>query len=269
MNIQATNKIVIIGCGNVAWHLAKRLSFLKKYNLFIYNHQKNAALQDFKSELKCKTQANLNNMITDADVYFICVSDNYISQVSQKIKCSTKYGAVVVHTSGSTRLSAIKTTCANQGVFYPLQTFSKKDKVKWSEIPIIIEANNSMAKKRITFLARHFSTKTLYLDYTERCRLHLSAVLVNNFTNALYMAAADLLQQGSTQARFDLLLPLIKQTTRKLERLSPLEAQTGPAKRNDKLVLDNHIKLLSENPDLRRLYRGFSKLIMKQQQAHA
>jgi predicted short-subunit dehydrogenase-like oxidoreductase (DUF2520 family) len=263
------HKIVILGCGNVAWHLAKRLSAFRKYTLFVYNHQANSALKDFKSELNCVTEIGLDNIIDDAHFYFICVSDSAIAKVSSKIKCE-RYGSIIVHTSGSASIKEINGNYVNTGVFYPLQTFSKKDNISWSDIPIIIEIANAFTRKKLFSLAKHFSKTVLVLSYEERLKMHLSAVLVNNFTNSLYVAASDFLKGFNGNKSFELLLPLIRQTTKKIEHLSPVDAQTGPAKRNDRVVLNKHVKLLSEKKELRRVYGQISKLILKQQeQKHA
>ena len=102
--------IVIIGCGNVAWHLAKRFSELKNTQVYIYNHKENKLLKKFKTQLNCKVFSNLKEILAGADYYFICVADSFISSVSQKIKPFNKE-SVVLHTSGSISIDAIKIWC--------------------------------------------------------------------------------------------------------------------------------------------------------------
>ncbi len=261
MQSQGKHKIVIIGCGNVAWHLAKQLSSFKKYDIFIYNHKANSLLNDFKTKLKCKTETSLSKIIPDAEFYFICVLDKFISSVSKKIKAKA---GCVMHTSGSVKLDELGNR-ANAGVFYPLQTFSKSAEIDWKETPIIIEAKNVNAKNKISVLAKLFSKQVLELNYKERLKLHLAAVMVNNFTNALFVAANDLISDNSKNKKLQLLLPLIKQTVYKLENMEPVAAQTGPAKRNDTEVMKKHLKLLSENKEMQKIYKQLSDLILKQQ----
>lgn len=258
MQKQARHKIVIIGCGNVAWHLAKQISSLKKYELFVYNHQPNNFLNDFKTKLNCNTASNLNNILTNAEFYFICVGDKFISATAKKIKITK---GIVLHTSGSLKINELAGH-KNAAVFYPLQTFSKQDEINWKEIPIIIEAKNSIVKNKVTVFAKQFSNNVLSLNYKERLKIHLSAVLVNNFTNALYVAANDLISENK---KSKLLLPLIKQTALKLNKLDARTAQTGPAKRKDETVMKKHLKLLSGNDDLKKIYKQMSNLIIKQQ----
>lgn len=263
MQKKAKQKIVIIGCGNVAWHLAKHLSQVNIHEIFVYNHKPNSLLNDFKTKLKCTVEPNLNNIISDADFYFICVTDKFISGIAKKIKIKNT-NAIVVHTSGSAKIDDLGNEI-NSAVFYPLQSFSKQVEVNWSEIPIIIEANSRKVKNKIFELAVLFSKKIVNSTYKERLKLHLAAVFVNNFTNSLFVVAEDLIKKNSSNNKLELLFPLIKQTISKIEKIDPRAAQTGPAKRNDKTVMKKHLKLLSENSDLKKLYKQLSSLIVKQQ----
>jgi predicted short-subunit dehydrogenase-like oxidoreductase (DUF2520 family) len=257
------HKIVILGCGNVAWHLAKHFFILKNYELFIYNHKANVLLNDFRSKLKCSTASSLNDVIPNADFYFICVTDKYISEVVKKIKIENK-NAVLIHTSGSAKIDELG-AANHSAVFYPLQSFSKNTDIYWKEIPIIIEAKKLSIKKKILDLAKLFSYNVVSLNYKERLKLHLAAVLVNNFVNALFVSAGDLISNKTHNNKLKILLPLIKQTVLKIESIDPRLAQTGPAKRNDDLVMEKHLKLLSEDENFRKIYKQLSRLIVKQQ----
>jgi len=46
---------------------------------------------------------------------------------------------------------------------------------------------------------------------------------------------------------FEILHPIIKETASKIETLSPFDAQTGPAKRNDTKTLKKHEAILTKN----------------------
>lgn len=256
-------KIVILGCGNVAWHLAKHFFSLKNFQVYIYNHRANDLLQDFRTKLKCSTSTSLNDIIADADFYFVCITDKYISETVKKINITNK-NAVLIHTSGSAKIEELGED-NNSAVFYPLQSFSKNTNINWREIPIIIESKKTGVKKKILDLAKLFSDNVVSLNYKERLKLHLAAVLVNNFTNALIVAAGDLIAKKTNSKKIEILLPLLKQTVLKVESVDPRLAQTGPAKRNDDLVMKKHLKLLSKDMDLKNIYKQLSKLIVKQQ----
>jgi predicted short-subunit dehydrogenase-like oxidoreductase (DUF2520 family) len=259
-------KIAIAGCGNVAWHLAVKLRLLG-YECHVYNHRPNPRLAQFRNKLNCNVHSSLENMIPDAAFYFICVDDKHIGGVARRIRTNNPE-AILLHTSGSQKLSLLGHRARARAVFYPLQTFSVNDKVDWKEIPVIIECDDQ-ARARVKKLADQFSNSVVWLDYEQRLKLHLCAVLVNNFTNAFYVEASEFLESVTDdKAGFPLLLPLIKQTTAKLEHMSPLAAQTGPAARGDKGVMKKHLSLLSGEKDLKKIYRQMSRIISRQQKKH-
>jgi predicted short-subunit dehydrogenase-like oxidoreductase (DUF2520 family) len=262
MKKNSRQKIVIIGCGNLAWHLAKHFSKLKKFALTVYNHRANKQLEAF-SEMGCETIPSLGNIVSDASFYFICVSDKYIAEVSELVN-PAKASSLVIHTSGSTPISQLVNL--NAAVFYPVQTFTKEVEVDWKEVPILIEAANKNDLKELRSLAELFSTNIIHVSSEDRMKIHLAAVIVNNFTNALYTATDNYLSKEirNNRLNFNLLLPLIKQTTLKLERVRPLQAQTGPAKRGDKQVQKEHTRLLKNDKILKKLYRQLSELIAQQ-----
>jgi len=101
----------------------------------------------------------------------------------------------------------------------------------------------------------HFNTE-------QRLKIHLAAVFANNFVNHLFQIASDIMKTSDID--FNLLKPLIKETVKKIDYLSPEEAQTGPAKRNDKKVMSRHLEMLKDQPKLQNLYRELSQLILEQ-----
>ena len=60
---------------------------------------------------------------------------------------------------------------------------------------------------------------------------------------------------------FDVLLPLIDETSAKVHMLTPREAQTGPAIRGDKDVMQSHLQMLAEEKDLNEIYALISNYI--------
>ena len=62
---------------------------------------------------------------------------------------------------------------------------------------------------------------------------------------------------------FDLLLPLIRETSAKVQDISPEKAQTGPARRDDEATLKSHLKMLENSPEQEALYRLISEQIKK------
>ena len=77
----------------------------------------------------------------------------------------------------------------------------------------------------------------------------------------MYSVATEILNQSDIP--FDLLKPLIVETAQKATDSDPQNAQTGPAKRNDKNVIQKHLELLKDNPEFEKIYRFVSESIYK------
>lgn len=243
----------IIGSGNVGQHLSK--AFYNCDNVTINQW----VIRNEKSVINLNTDIPIVNSIselTNADITFLAVPDDVIANLSDEIPFNDQ---LVVHTSGSVNIHDLASK-NRRGVFYPLQSFSKDAEIDFSEVPICIEA---LAKSDLAILKNVAEAigATSYKIYTEqRQMLHLAAVYVNNFSNQLYRIAHELID--SKNISFDLLKPLIKETARKIEDLTPYMAQTGPAKRNDKKTIKRHLKQL-EDKHHKEIYELLTKSIIK------
>lgn len=144
------------------------------------------------------------------------------------------------------------------GVIYPLQTFSKTKEIDMSTVPFYIEGVNAEVEGELTALASEISGNVTSLDSEGRRRLHIAAVFACNFVNYMWVVADRQLRRCGTDIHA--LDPLLKETMAKIATLSPLDAQTGPARRGDMDVIESHLKLLSD--DDTRLYEMISRQIM-------
>jgi hypothetical protein len=77
----------------------------------------------------------------------------------------------------------------------------------------------------------------------------------------MYALSASLLEKQGLP--FDAMLPLIDETARKVHELPPAQAQTGPAIRRDKNVMDKHLSMLLEEPSMKEIYEKISKNIQE------
>lgn len=250
--------IVLLGAGNVAIQLCKAFDISEDFEVIqVYNRTKKS-LENFPSVLNKTTTLS---KIKTADIYIIAVSDDAISSFSESLPIKDK---LVVHTSGSVSMEAISDR-NRKGVFYPLQTFSKNSEVVFSEIPICIEASNETDISFLKTLGESISNCVLEITSEKREKLHLSAVIVNNFVNYLYQVGNELLVDQSLP--FNLLKPLILETANKINTLTPAEAQTGPAKRNDKKTIEKHLHLLNDSPN-KEIYQNITNAILKKYNNH-
>lgn len=232
-------KVVLIGSGNVAQHLIK--AFAKSATIDViqaFSRQKETLIPLLDSN---KITNNFNDL-AEADVYIIAVSDDAIAEVSSQLPFENR---LVVHTSGSVSLDALDKK-NRKGSFYPLQTFSKKAEVDFSQIPIFLESENDFDFELLEKVAHSISNKIHKINSEQRKAMHVSAVFVNNFVNHLYQIGNEICIENKVP--FEVLKPLILETANKVMTLSPKEAQTGPAIRSDKQTIAIHLDfLLDEN----------------------
>jgi predicted short-subunit dehydrogenase-like oxidoreductase (DUF2520 family) len=76
----------------------------------------------------------------------------------------------------------------------------------------------------------------------------------------MFTLADDVLKNA--QIEFSLLLPLIQQAIKKLEDNKARNVQTGPAKRKDMAVIQEHLNNIQDK-DIRELYTKISSHIIK------
>jgi predicted short-subunit dehydrogenase-like oxidoreductase (DUF2520 family) len=247
---------VLIGAGNVGWHLGHTL------------HEKGIRVQQVisKSRTSCKELAgllhadyttSLKQLDKEAGIIILAVPDSRMEEVIGQ--CDFRNN-LVVHTAGSVPMEVFKGRAVNYGVLYPLMTFTRNKPVDFASIPLLLEASSARNEYKLNSLAKCLSKEVMTITSEQRKHIHLAAVIACNFSNHMYtLAEAVAASKGIT---FELLKPLIRETSDKINCLSPREAQTGPALRNDIRIVEEHIRLLASHPDIAELYRQISKSII-------
>jgi predicted short-subunit dehydrogenase-like oxidoreductase (DUF2520 family) len=244
-------KIGIVGSGNVASHLCHILK-QKEFDLLgVYSRNRQTASEICVS-LSIPLIENIEEL-ANADLIIACVSDDSLTSLIPQLSNLSP----TVTTSGTVDVLKIEHT-KEIGVFYPLQSFTKNKELSFEHIPIFIEASTANFANSLKEIAQIISKEVHFLSALQRQQLHLAAVLVNNFTNHLMTLAAQQLEKENLS--FSWLQPLLVETVEKLDFISPYEAQTGPARRNDLKTIENHLQLIT-NEDLKQLYLQFTKSI--------
>ncbi|MCQ2291092.1 MAG: DUF2520 domain-containing protein [Muribaculaceae bacterium] len=243
-------KIVIIGSGNLATHLSAALHGAGEEILQVCSRTLEHA-QALAERLGCQAICSLEGIATDADAYIIAIKDDAIADVASQIAPRIKHG-VVMHTAGSVPIEVFKGTAKRYGVLYPMQTFSKKREVDFRSVPCFIEASDGESLKLINALAGSVCDKVLEVDSSKRKRLHLAAVFANNFTNHCYRLAERILQEENLD--FNLFLPLIEETAKKVKDMKPKDAQTGPMVRYDVNIMGQQMQMLTDER-MKEIYR--------------
>jgi predicted short-subunit dehydrogenase-like oxidoreductase (DUF2520 family) len=245
-------QVSIIGSGNVAQHLIQAFAKTTEIELVQVFSRKPELLFSLVPNHKIISDYNLLKAV---DLIIIAVSDDAIAIVSAQI---TLKNQLVVHTSGSVSMDALNSK-NRHGVFYPLQTFSVSKEIDFKLIPICLEATTRKDYQILEKVAKSISDVTYNINSEERKALHVAAVFVSNFVNHLYQIGNELCLENDLS--FDILKPLITETANKIQTLSPTQAQTGPAKRNDTQTIKAHLSFLT-NDNQKEIYKLLTKSII-------
>lgn len=243
-------RISMIGAGNVATHLSQALQNAGHEIIQVYNRTPNSAAL-LAQQLGCPFTTELTD-ISACDLAIISVKDDAISKVASQLDCP------IAHTSGTKSIAVLGEKAA--AVFYPLQTFSKEKKVDFQNIPICIESNNKELLALLQEIAKSISNNVHQLSSEQRKYLHLSAVIACNFSNLMYQLANEICTEQNIP--FDLLKPLITETSQKIQVVSAQEAQTGPAQRKDLATIEKQIALLTTDEEKRKIYELLTQSIL-------
>lgn len=255
-------KLVMLGSGNVATHLSRAAAAAGiEVCQVISRSQQNA--ERLAAEFPgCRALTDPSQAMPDADCYIIAATDSATADIAARLP---QTDGLIVHTSGSVPLTAIRqaTTNPNIGVLYPLQTFSRTAQVDVSQVPFFTEAESAEGLEAVDRLAHRLSNHVYHADSETRGYLHVAGVLSNNFVNLLLDITYRLLQKR--QLPLDIVRPLLEVTIAKAMSMPPHQAQTGPAVRGDLSTIERHQSLLP--PDDARLYRLLSQAIIDRHSA--
>lgn len=255
-------QVVLIGAGNVAWHLGKRLQqngirIAQVYSRHLPNAQRLAKGLDCPATDRLATVLPLNDCL-----YLIAVRDDAIVPVAEQLSFLSDQNRIFAHTSGAAASSTLANYFAHYGVFYPLQTLSRDRKVDFSKIPVCVYSPERMVVELLVALGARISKQVAEVNDHQRQVLHVSAVFVNNFSNHLFSIGSTLVEKEGLS--FDLLRPLIEETALKIMKNAPESMQTGPARRNDQSTILTHLRYLQQYPSFQDIYRMISHSIGKQ-----
>ena len=243
-------EVVILGAGNLANHLFQALELSNKIRVVQVYNRSEASLQNFKNLVDTTTKlADLKV----ADFYIVALKDDAIHKVVDKMNIKS---GIVLHTSGAKPIGLLS-KFKDFGILYPLQSFSKETSINFKEVPLLFEANSASVLEKLKGFATAISDNIYEVNSEQRKAIHVAAVFANNFTNHMYQIASEICE--TYKVPFSILNPLIEKTANKINEMSPLKAQTGPAVRSDLKTIKAHLELL--NSEQQTIYKQLTNAI--------
>jgi len=250
-------RVSFIGAGNLASHLIPALldAGVQVMEVFSRTGVSAARLASTRNIPSGKFPAAIN---PQSQAVVIAVSDDAVPQVLGALGKTIR---ILIHTSGSIPASVLGAFSPEYGVIYPLQTFTRNRLLDFRQIPLFIEGSTGSTLEAIRQLAGKISDHVTEADSEVRLSLHVAAVFASNFQNHLYRIAGDILKRNGLSIYA--LESLIRETMEKSLEMGPENAQTGPAVRNDRRVIEKHLGFLGHDAGRKEIYRLLSDDIIR------
>lgn len=247
-------KVVLIGSGNVSTILGK-LMLAKGHEILQVISRNETQAARLAKELGAMADTDLQKVNPKGDICVVAIADDALYTIDKKLHLNDQ---LVVHTAGSVSREVLHKISTRYGVLYPLQSL-RAGTGHFPEIPFLVDGNDDETSRDIYSFAANLSDKVSIATDEQRLKLHLAAVASSNFINHLLTLTDAYCEKEGVD--FKLLFPLLSETVNRINELSPSAVQTGPAIRNDQETIKKHLGMLSENPELQKIYRVMSESI--------
>lgn len=240
------SKISIIGTGNVANWYFQTLSHQNKNQITVQQ----------------VSARDLSQLFTDSDLYIFSVKDDVYQAVIADIPFTMP---LAVHTAGALPIEIFQKKAVHFGALYPYQTIYCQNAEQYNptlEVPICVEGDQEKTTLLLLEFAKTVSSKVYQINFEERHTIHLAAVFASNFSTIMYDIAYQIVQKKGID--WQIMVPLLEETVRKTKVQKPIDALTGPAKRNDLKIIEKHLQELKDTP-YESIYRLITNYIIQQE----
>lgn len=256
-NKNTISSITIIGAGNVGWHLA---TLFQRSGVIIHKiiSRKAHKARELADSVHAEWSDNFGIDLPANTLMVLTVNDTALPEVLARLKQPVNF---LVHTSGSIPIDILRNYAQNYGVFYPFQTFTRSIELITNQFPICIEASAESFRKSLFDFACKLTEQIYQLNSEKRKKLHLAGITINNFTNHLLALANNYLTDNNIDT--SILLPLLNETIEKVKKCRAEDIQTGPARRANRKIINEHLQMLNNNLALQKIYKVISESIME------
>lgn len=248
--------ISIIGTGSLGASLAHALknSGFRIHSLFNRTESKAAKLAKKMSvEISGGFPVAKDGL---GDLIFLCVPDDQIPGTAQKLYAENLVdGKTLVHTSGTLPADALALPGSEKlaafASAHPLQTFTPSKLASFKNITVSLNGDGPVCQQ-LSGIFKKLGAKTLRVSAEQKTRLHIAAVLVCNYMNALVKSAVEISGFSEMELK-DMMMPLMEQTLQNIRDKNLADSLTGPIKRGDTGTVIRHLELL-EKPEQKKIY---------------
>lgn len=256
--------IDIIGTGRMAFALMNALSHFG-YQVSSVVGRNTDKLSQFKNQFNVNAVKLDSNFSSKADVVFLAVSDDAISDVAGIL--GTGDGNILVHTSGAQDVDILQ-VAEKKGwkvaSFHPLQTIPEDAEPEIFRDVYISLCGNTETCLVLSKIAKSIGAHPYEVSSAEKQKLHVAAVLTSNYMAALVKAAETFLDNPTIKTE-QLLGPLMEKSLREILQKGPDKALTGPISRGDIKTIDKHLQIIKKTnqQDLYELYKTLGRYALQ------
>ena len=251
------NTITIIGAGNVGSQLCEKLANCNfMIDGLVYN--RNKPVEKLKKITNTFSFQEIDKISSHSDLYIIAVNDDQYQKVISTFPLKDKF---IIHTSGSFESHKLEKITERWGCLYPLQTINKKKEIDWNGVNFFIEASKKNDLLKIKALCEKTGFRYHLADSKKREKLHIAAVLINNFTYHLLSSAKAFCEKNNID--YNYFQDLLFQSIKNVQDEDAFQLQTGPAKRKDLDLIKKQLELLENEESLKEIYDLFSQQIIQ------
>ena len=111
-------RVVLIGAGRLAHNLGQALLCAGHDIVQVFSRTRESAAA-LAEKVGASSVTDVEAVISDADIYIICVSDSALRDVASSV-CRGREHRLFVHTAGSMPVDVFKGLAERYGVLYPL-----------------------------------------------------------------------------------------------------------------------------------------------------
>ena len=249
------NKLVILGTGNVAYALAQTFRESGRTVLQVWGRSEEAA-RKLGNFLHVPFAFQMDQLDAHADAYIICVKDDAIASVAAQFPFPNK---PLIHTAGTVPIDVLSAYTRFPAVWWIMQSIQKNTTLLGA--PSVIDFSEKELEEPLYDLAGTLRGEVVRLDIHQRKKLHLTTVMLANFSQYLGGRVIEFAKKNQLPAH--LLYPIMRNVLHQVMEGHGLEHLTGPARRNDVQVMQQQLELLGNENDLKELYEVFSKQIVE------
>jgi len=256
-------RIAFIGIGNVGHTLAYLLHEVNFSITALYNRTpKNA--ESLVERINVPIVESLKEVVILADVIFLTVADDAISQIVSQIKSESLNNKTFLHVSGANSLDILyplKEQGADIASFHPALPFANVENaiayIQKNPIAIATESENKQTQALLSQLVHAFNAKEIRIPANAKAQYHLALVFASNYAVTLYSIATELLKPFASDSSTTsiALNPLVNATIQNIMEVGIPDALTGPLSRRDARTIGKHLNALESKPEIDAVYR--------------